>query len=73
MDIRDSVLLPDNYSVIDNRIPIKFVPNDEAERLFKAINPDGYKNFNLVLMPIHNYPDYVQIPSDIKTELSHRI
>jgi hypothetical protein len=67
MDVRDSVLLPDNYSVIDDRIPIDIVPNDEAERLFKAINPDGYKNFNLILMPIHNYPDYVHIPSDIKT------
>ena len=73
MDVRDSVLMPDDYCTIDNRLPLDIVSNDEAERLFKAINPDGYKNFNLILMPIHNYPDYVHIPSDIKTANSEGV
>lgn len=73
IDIRDSVLMPDDYCTIDNRLPLDLVSNDEAERIFQAINPDGYKKFNLILLPIHNYPDYVQIPSDIKTANSEGV
>lgn len=63
IDIRDSVLMPDDYCTIDNRIPLDIVSNDDAERLFQAIHPDEHKSWNLPLLPIRNYPDYVQIPS----------
>lgn len=63
IDIRDSVLLPDNYSIIDNRLPLDIVDNDEAERLYHEINPDSTKSWNLPLLPISNYYDYIQVPS----------
>ncbi len=64
IDIRDSVLLPDNYSLIDSRIPLKIVSPDEAQRIYKLINPDGYKylNQNLPLLPIDNYNEYMHTP-----------
>ena len=63
IDIRDSVLMPDDYCIIDNRIPNDIVSGDEAERLFRAIHPDRHKSWNLPLLPINNYYDYISVPS----------
>lgn len=63
IDIRDSVLLPDSYSVIDDRLPLNLVENDEAERINHEINPDSPKNWNLPLFPINNYYKFIHIPS----------
>lgn len=68
IDIRDSVLLPDSYSVIDNRLPLDIVENDEAERINHEINPDSTKSWNLPLLPIGNYYDYKQIPSGLSNK-----
>ena len=63
IDIRDSVLMPDDYCTIDNRMPLKIVSNDEAMRLYRLINPDGYKDFNLIPLPVNNYYNYKSVPS----------
>ena len=63
IDIRDGVLLPDNYTQIDSRIPLDIVPNDEAERIYKLINTDGCKSWSVPLLPVNNYEDYRQVPS----------
>ena len=63
IDIRGSVLLPDNYSDIDDRLPLNFVGNDEAERINHEINPESTKSWNFPLIPISNYYDYIHIPS----------
>ena len=64
IDIRDSVLMPDDYCTIDNRIPLDIVSGDEAESLFRAIHPDRHKSWNLPLLPINNYYDYINVPSN---------
>lgn len=64
MEIRDSVLPPDNYSEIDNRIPLDIVEDNEAERINHEINPESTKSWNLPLLPISNYYDYIKVPSD---------
>jgi len=66
IDIRDSVLMPDDYCTIDNRIPLDIVSGDEAERLFRAIHPDRHKSWNLPLLPINNYYVYKNVPSGIE-------
>lgn len=71
IDIRDSVLLPDYYSQIDDRLPIDIVSNDEAQRIFQDINPDGFKDWNLPLLPVRNYLDYASVPSGKGTEQSN--
>lgn len=74
INIRDAALMPDDYCVIDNRLPLDIVSNDEAGRLYQLINPDGYnKDFNLILLPIRNYLDYVHIPSGIETANSEGV
>ena len=57
IDIRDSVLMPDDYCTIDNRIPNDIVSGDEAERSFREIHPDRHKSWILPLLPINNYYD----------------
>lgn len=64
IDIRDSVLMPDDYCTIDNRIPNDIVSGDEAERSFREIHPDRHKSWNLPLLPINNYYDYINVPSN---------
>lgn len=71
IEIRDSVLLPNNYFVIDSRMPLEIVSPDEAQRIYKLVNPDGYKylNQNLPLLPIDNYDEYMHTP--IETDSSN--
>lgn len=73
IDIRDSVLMPDDYCTIDNRIPNDIVSGDEAERLFREIHPDRHKNWNLPLLPINNYYDYKGVPSGIEAAKSEGV
>ena len=73
IDIRDSVLMPDDYCIIDNRIPNDIVSGDEAERLFRAIHPDRHKSWNLPLLPINNYYDYISVPSGTEATKSEGV
>lgn len=69
IDIRDSVLLPNDYSVIDSRMPLKIVSDDEAQRVYNLINPDGFKDWRLPLMPINNYYEYIHTPIDTENSV----
>lgn len=73
IDIRDSVLMPDDYCTIDNRMPLKIVSNDEAMRLYRLINPDGYKDFNLIPLPVNNYYNYKSVPSGTEAAKSESV
>lgn len=73
IDIRDSVLMPDDYCTIDPRIPNDIVSGDEAERLFRAIHPDRHKSWNLPLLPINNYYDYKGVPSGTEAAKSEGV
>ena len=73
IDIRDSVLMPDDYCTIDPRIPNDIVSGDEAERLFRAIHPDRHKSWRLPLLPIQNYFDYISVPSSIEPAKSEGV
>lgn len=73
IDIRDSVLMPDDYCTIDPRIPNDIVSGDEAERLFREIHPDRHKSWNLPLLPINNYYDYKGVPSGIEAAKSEGV
>lgn len=65
IDVRNSVLTNDNYRQIDNRLPMELLSHEDAGRIYKLINPSGYKDWNLpLILPVSNLMDYVRIPCD---------